>query len=76
MSGVPPRTHPNWNAAASGQIKRPWSTLAVKIMMTRIVSDAASDPSPAHVQKLGDEIYAFFQKNERIAAQDLKALFG
>jgi hypothetical protein len=74
--GLPPRTHPNWNAVAAGKIKRPWSALGMKIMMTRIATEAAKDGSPANVQKLGDEIYEFFRKNEKIATQDLKAIFN
>lgn len=76
IAGLPPRTHPNWNAVASGKIKRPWSALGMKIMMTRIAMEVAKDGSPAAVQKFGDEIYDFFKKNEKIAAQDLRAIFG
>lgn len=75
-AGLPPRTHPNWNAVASGKIKRPWAALGMKIMMTRIETDVAKDSSPAAVQKFGDEIYNFFRKNEKIAAQDLRAIFS
>jgi hypothetical protein len=76
VAGLPPRTHPNWNAVAVGKIKRPWSALGMKIMMTRIAMEMAKDGSPAAVQKFGDEIYDFFKKNEKIAAQDLRAIFS
>jgi hypothetical protein len=74
--GLPPRTHPNWNAVASGKIKRPWSALGMRILMTRIAMEVAKDGSPASVQKFGDEIYDFFRKNEKSAAQDLRAIFS
>lgn len=76
INGLPPRTHPNWNAVAAGKITRPWSTLAVKIMMARIAQDVARDPSAGSVNKCADEIYAFFKKNEAIAARDIEAIFG
>lgn len=74
-AGLPPRSHPNWNAVASGKIKRPWAALGMRIMMTRIATEVAKDGSPTNVQKFGDEIYDFFKKNEKIAAQDLRAIF-
>ena len=76
MSGVtalPPRTDPHWKDLATGKINRPWSNLAMKIMMSRILRETSADPSSATVMKCADEIYMFFQKNIQIAQADLAA---
>jgi len=46
----------------------------MKILMTRIVRETARDPSSANVQKCANEIHAFFQKNLKIASDDLAAV--
>jgi hypothetical protein len=71
---LPPSSDPRWQGVATGKIKRDWSNLAMKILMTRIQRQTASDPSPASVQKCAGEIYAFFQKNIKIAQDDLAAI--
>lgn len=76
FEGLPPRTHPSWNAVTTGQIKRQWNSLAVKIMMSRIAQEIAKDSSPANVQRHGDELYTFFKKNEIVAAKDIASIFG
>jgi hypothetical protein len=71
---LPPSTDPCWRAVASGKISRPWASLAMKIMMTRILRETALDPSNANVQRCANEIYGFFQKNAKLAASDLSAI--
>jgi hypothetical protein len=71
---LPPSTDPRWQGVATGKIKREWSNLAMKILMTRIQRHTASDPSPASVQQCAGEIHAFFQKNFKIAQDDLAAI--
>jgi hypothetical protein len=46
----------------------------MKIMMTRILRETASDPSNANVQRCAKEIYSFFEKNATLAAADLSAI--
>lgn len=74
--GLPPRTHPHWNAIAAGTIAKPWSMLGMKILMARVIQEVAKDKSQANITRQADEIYAFFKKNEKIAAADLSAIFG
>jgi hypothetical protein len=71
---LPPSTDPCWRAVALGKINRPWTSLAMKIMMTRILRETASDPSNANVQRCAKEIYSFFEKNTKLAAADLSAI--
>jgi len=74
MSGelpLPARNDPRWRDVATGRISRPWNTLAMKIMMTRILRETGTDPSVSNVGRCSDEIYAFFEKNLKIAQADL-----
>jgi hypothetical protein len=76
ITTLPPKTDPRWRDLANGTLVRPWQTLALKIMMMRITGMVKNDPSPATLQKAIDEIYAFFEKNMKIAQPDLQSLFG
>ena len=71
---LPPSTDPCWRAVALGKINRPWTSLAMKIMITRILRETAADPSNANVQRCAKEIYAFFEKNAQLAKADLSAI--
>jgi hypothetical protein len=71
---LPPDNDPRWQSVATGKIKREWSNLAMKILMTRISRLTASDSSPACAKQCAGEIHAFFQKNSRIAQDDLAAI--
>jgi hypothetical protein len=71
---LPPSTDARWLRVAEGKVTRTWSNLAMKILMTRILRETAQDPSSANVQKCAGEIHAFFQKNCKIASDDLAAV--
>jgi hypothetical protein len=71
---LPPSTDPCWRAVALGKINKPWTSLAMRIMMTRILRETAADPSSGNVQRCATEIYTFFQKNAKVAATDLSAI--
>jgi len=73
---LPPSSDPRWTSVATGKIHRPWSNLAMKIMMSRITRETARDASTANVQKCAAEIFAFFQKNLKIASDDLAAILA
>lgn len=74
--GFPPRSDPRWDMVAAGRISGPWTNLAMKIMLARIVQEVASDKSDGNIRRCGDQIYDFFKKNEKVAAQDLHLIFG
>lgn len=79
MTGVvtlPPATDARWVSVATGKLNRPWSCLAMKIMMTRVLRETAQDSSSANVQKCAGEVHAFFQKNLKIASDDLTAILN
>jgi hypothetical protein len=71
---LPPSTDGRWQSVATGDISRAWSALGMKIMMMRIQREIASDPSAPNVQKCAGEIHTFFQKNWKIAQEDLAAI--
>jgi hypothetical protein len=76
LTSVPPVSHPRWREVATGRLIRPWQTLALKIMMTRISANVSKDGSPKSVEVAANEIYSFFVKNQKIAGPDLAAIFG
>lgn len=71
---LPPPSAACWRDAATGKTSKPWQMLALKIMMTRLVSSTKTDPSPANVEKCAKELYDFFEKNGKLAQADLSAL--
>ncbi len=75
MSVLPSRLDPRWREIALGKLGGNWHMLAVKLMMQRIRTDVQADPSIANVMKCAGEIYAFFEKNQKIAGADLDAIF-
>jgi hypothetical protein len=76
LIALPPSTDARWLRVAEGKITRPWSNLAMKILMTRVLRETARDPSSTNVQKCAGEIHAFFQKNMKIASDDLAAVLN
>jgi hypothetical protein len=44
-------------------------------MMARIAQETANDKTEANIRKCADQIFGFFQKNEKAAAQDLHVIF-
>ncbi len=76
ITSLPPKSDPRWRDIATGKLTKPWQSLALKIMITRIGSSVKADPSDANTQKGADEIYDFFAKNMKIAQADLQSIFG
>ena len=73
---MPAKTAQVWQDVATGKIAKPWESLALKIMMTRITAETKRDPTPATIQKCAEEIYSFFEKNIKIAQNDLAGIVG
>lgn len=76
ITSLPPKTDQHWRDVATGKISKPWEMLALKILMTRITTSTAADPSPANVDKCAAEIHDFFEKNMKLAQKDLAGIFG
>jgi len=74
MSAVPSRLDPRWRDVATGKIAPKWQSLAVKMMMMRVIGETKANPSPATVVKCAGEIYDFFAKNAAAAPADLAAI--
>lgn len=73
---LPPVSDPHWRDLVMGNISKAWELLALKIMMTRIVAACKADPSAATVEKYTKEVHDFFEKNMKLAQNDLHAIFG
>jgi len=76
MAALPSRFDARWRDLASGKISKPWSGLATRLLMTRVLKETKTDPSPENVGKCALEIYSFFEKNQSIATADINAAFG
>jgi hypothetical protein len=73
---LPPITHPIWKEIVLGKKQFQFQLLAAKIMMSRILLITKNDPSPRNVEKCINEVYEFFEKNEKIAQNDLNQMLG
>ncbi|MFA6981366.1 MAG: hypothetical protein WC209_18715 [Ignavibacteriaceae bacterium] len=60
-----------WRDIASGKIKIEFQSLAVKIMMTRILNNTKANSSAENIQRCAEEVQLFFRKNEKFAQADL-----
>jgi hypothetical protein len=73
---LPPKTHPKWKELVGGKLKVSFSLLATKFFITRVTGRAKIDPSTENIERLTEEAYAFFKKNEKLAQKDIQAIFG
>lgn len=71
---VPPRSDPAWKSLVEHPEAHAYSFLALKILMQRIARSAPA--TPAAREAAIDEVYAFFTKNERLVAAEIRAIFG
>ena len=72
---LPTRTDPRWRKLVENPKQYTYNFLALKILMSRIALKAGS-MSSADVDSTIDEVYALFQKHERLMATDIAAVFG
>jgi len=75
IGSFPPRSDLRWNMVAIGRVSGPWTNLAMKMMMVRIAQAIENNKTEANIEKCGDQIFEFFQRNEKTAAQDLHVIF-
>ena len=68
---VPPATDPRWNAFVRSERAFPLKCLASRIMYGQVKIVARRDPDLAI--RLA---YEFFEKNQVLAAEDLRIVFG
>lgn len=73
---LPPKTHPKWKQLVCGKLQVSFTLLATKFFVTRVNGRAKIDPSSENIERLIDEAYAFFKKNEKLARSDIQAIFG
>jgi hypothetical protein len=71
---LPGRNDSRWGAMVDDPSKFSFSFLALRILMQRIARN--SPLGPAEREAAIDEVYACFQKNERLIAADITAVFG
>ena len=73
---LPSVSHYIWKDMVLGKKQYQFQLLAAKIMMNRIILSTKNDPSPLNINKCVSEVHAFFVKNEKIAQNDIKQIFG
>ena len=72
---LPPKTDRRWRDLVLGVNPVAPKMLALKFLLTRVTLDAKKDPSPACIQKGIEELYTFFQANQRATKDDAAVLF-
>ena len=77
---VPQRTDPRWAKLVDSPSSYKFTFLALRILMQRISLGAlrakVEKATTADRNVVIDEVYAFFVKNERLLAVDIKSIFG
>ncbi len=73
---LPPLSHNAWKEMVLGNKQYQFQLLATKIMMSRILLSTKNDPSPQNINKCVNDVHEFFVKNEIIAQNDIKQIFG
>jgi hypothetical protein len=71
---MPPRTDPRWGTLVDAPEQYTFNFLALKIFIQRVARQ--SKASPAARAAALDEVYDFFQKNERHLGADLATIFA
>jgi hypothetical protein len=73
---VPSRTDPRWQKLVENPDNYSYSFLALKILMSRVARNVGPSTSPSERAAAIDEVYALFQKHERLMGDDIAAIFG
>jgi hypothetical protein len=73
---LPPKTHPRWRELVLGKVPARFSLLATQFFVTRVTGRARIDPSAENIARLIDDAYSFFLRNEKLAQNDIRAIFG
>lgn len=73
---MPRRTDPQWRTLVEHPEKFAYTFLALKIMMQRVARKNAAALPVAEREALTDEVFAFFEKNQKLVGQDIAAIFG
>lgn len=71
---LPGRHDPRWGAMVDDPRRFTFSFLALRILMQRMAM-RVPQTGPERDASI-DEVYAFFQKNEKLIAADISAVFG
>ena len=73
---IPKKTDHRWKALVTGQLHHQFKCVPAGLMISRMNRKSAMDGSNGTVLDCVDEVFAFFQKYERILRDDIKTLFG
>lgn len=68
---LPNQSDPRWQALVQHPERYSYNLLALRILMQRVARHGLDDP-----QATIDEVYSFFQANERLVQDDIAAIFG
>ena len=72
---LPPIEDQRWNKLLYGEIKHEFRSMSAGLMFTRLRRQLENDSSTAAFLQCRQEAYAFFQKYEKILADDIAAIF-
>ncbi len=73
---IPPKSNIKWKDLVCGKTKFSFDSLALRILMGRVLQSTKNDMSPQNIDKSISELYDFFVKNEKIVNKDLEKIFG
>jgi hypothetical protein len=72
---LPPRTDPRWEKIVDQPEQQSYDFLALRILMQRISLRRSSMTNDVRIATI-DEVYGFFEKNEKLIGNDIAMLFG
>ncbi|MBN2352828.1 MAG: hypothetical protein JXD23_09700 [Spirochaetales bacterium] len=73
---IPVNDDPRWSKLLVGEIRHQFRSVPAGLMFSRLRRSLDTDPSAGNHQKCLGEAIAFFQKYEKILADDIAAIFG
>ncbi len=73
---LPPIDDPRWSKLLKGEIQHQFRSVPAGLMFTRLRRALGGDVSTGNERKCLDEAYAFFQKYEKILADDIAVIFN
>lgn len=71
---IPPKEDPRWKDLLTGKTNHPFKVASAGMCVARNQRHVLQDP--AQMAQGVAEVHAFFEKFERILADDLQVLFG
>jgi hypothetical protein len=73
---IPEEKDPKWRALVLAKERLPFEFLPLRICLSMVKLEVGRDPSEKNIVTCIHKVHELLEKHERLAASDLKKIFG